>query len=157
MTTHHRVLLTFDVTDWPESRRLRLAAAGEAIGAEAVDFDAPEPGASGWTTATLEQLLGRLSAQGAGVQAATIREALTGIGEVARSRVYEIAGYAPTRSLKGFTRPVNRIVSEMTAAGVIPETADVPLEPIYDPAVRGYQSAKGFRLAPGVLEDCRAQ
>ncbi|CAN5293600.1 hypothetical protein BH20ACT5_BH20ACT5_07540 [soil metagenome] len=51
-------------------------------------------------------------------------------------RVYRIGNYDRQRMLRGWTRPVNRIVTDMRAAGDIPAAAEDLLEPIYDNDVK---------------------
>jgi len=147
----HRMLMTFDVTEWSEAYRRRLAAAGAAIAAD-LAAGAASHDLTDWTKESIQQLIGTLAAQGAYTQAHTINEALANGGEVIRERVYEIGEYEPDRSLKGFTRPIRRVVGQMKDRGLIPETAPVPLEPIYDSAITGYQRTKGFRLIAGIVE-----
>ena len=81
-----------------------------------------------------------------------IAEAAASGGDVSRAKVYELGGYAEGRSLKGFTRPVNRIVNEMKAAGTLPEGAPVPFAPIYDPNIRAFQQASGFRIPEDLVD-----
>lgn len=151
----HRMLMTFDVTEWSESHRRRLAAAGANIAAAiAADLAAgvARHNMTDWTKESIQQLIGTLAAQGASTQAHTINEAIANGGEVIRERVYEIGEYDPGRSLKGFTRPIRRVVEQMKDRDLIPETALVPIEPIYDSAITGYQRTKGFRLIAGIVE-----
>ncbi|QOK22379.1 hypothetical protein IGS73_15025 [Janibacter indicus] len=77
----------------------------------------------GWTSEALEEAFARLERDGAHVQVATIQEALRQNGYVTRDRVYKIGRYSKGRSLRGFTRPVNRIVADLKAEGRIPESA----------------------------------
>lgn len=154
-TAVHRTLMTFDVTDWSEPYRRRLATAGAdiaaTIAADSAAETADEP-VTEWTKKSIEQLIGLLAAQGAYTQAHTVNEAVANGGKVTRERVYELGEYEPDRSLKGFTRPIRRLVKQMQAQGQIPETAPVPLEPIYDSAIKGYQRTKGFRLLAGIAD-----
>jgi hypothetical protein len=151
-TAVHRMLMTFDVTDWPETARRRLAAAGADIVAGLAADNDTVSAAVEWTKETIQQLIGLLAAQGAYAQAHTFNEAIANGGEISRERVYEIGGYGGERSLKGFTRPIRRIVKQMQAQGLVPETAQVPIEPIYDAQISGYQRTQGFRLMPGIAE-----
>jgi hypothetical protein len=80
-------------------------------------------------------------------QAQVINEAIeTGTGFVSRERVYELVGYPSTRSLKGFTRPVNRLVGNLGERGDLPGDVDELLTPVYDPDVSGYQRTSGFTV-----------
>ena len=97
----------------------------------------------GWTRETLEAVLKRLSAT-APIQVDVINEAALGGGFVSRERVYEIAGYDLNRSLRGFTRPVNRIQRALVDQRVLDASAPPLLEPVYDPA--GSPRVQGFRV-----------
>lgn len=59
--------------------------------------------------------------------------------------MFEIGGYKPGRQLKGFTRPVNRIVKKMRDNGEIGEDAIDPFTPVY-PVGTGYAQAQKFRV-----------
>lgn len=62
-----------------------------------------------------------------------------------RSKVYELAGWDPqVRSLKGFTRPINRVTTDMKTVGHLPSAAEPLLVPLYDPGINGYQRAHDF-------------
>jgi hypothetical protein len=105
----------------------------------------------GWTTALASEFLGRLHDDGGRVQAEVIVAAANAGGRIDRAGVFAIAGWdASERSLKGFTRPVNRIVQEMRDADLLPDEAPRPIEPLYSEARRGYQQARGFEI-PGEL------
>ncbi len=68
-----------------------------------------------------------------------------------REIVYTLGGYDAERSLRGFTRPVNRITREFRERGVIPSSAIDVLEAEYDPASGNPAGwASGFRI-PDVL------
>ena len=75
-----------------------------------------------------------------------ITRAIENGGSVTREETYELGGYEPTRSLKGFTRPVNRATLALRDSGDLPEDAEELLGPIYDMSVKSYQRAKGFRI-----------
>ena len=80
------------------------------------------------------------------VQAKVIHAAANNGGECDRETVYELGDYDEARSLKGFTRPVNRIMKEMQANGDLPiDTAD-PMKPIYDHENPSFQRAQGFAM-----------
>ncbi|MGH2691154.1 MAG: hypothetical protein ACRDHM_01480 [Actinomycetota bacterium] len=80
------------------------------------------PRAGGWTQGSIGELLARLEDEGP-VQESVIRLAAERGGYVTRDDVYELGGYEPGRQLKGFTRPVNRIVQQLRDEGTIPVTA----------------------------------
>ncbi len=136
-----------DVTDWTAGQRDQLMNSITAIEAQPEQtavFDEVET--SGWTfDSYTEAMTGLLSKYG--VQAHAIKSAIeAGTGFISREDVYKIGSYPESRSLKGFTRPVNRIMERLTEAGKLPEDAEDLLVPDYDPAVKGYQRARGFRV-----------
>jgi PIN like domain len=77
----------------------------------------------GWTAEVLGEFLSRLSQEGWTAQEHAIRMAALRGGFVEREIVYSLGGYAEGRSLRGFTRPINRIAREFRAQGIIPEPA----------------------------------
>jgi len=77
----------------------------------------------GWTTEAVGQFLARLTHEGWTAQEQAIRIAALRGGFVEREIVYSLGGYAEDRSLRGFTRPINRITREFRAQGIVPESA----------------------------------
>jgi len=116
----------------------------------------------GWTLDAIGQFLSRLIHEGWTPQEHAIRLAASRGGLIERQIVYDLGGYGEGRSLRGFTRPVNRITQEFRQAGIVPESAIDVLQTVYDPAA-GLSSgwASGFRvpdtLVPLVLEWHRAR
>ncbi len=104
----------------------------------------------GWTVTGAQLLMNRLDAEGK-VQGAAIRQAVANGGLVTREQVYELGGYQEGRTLRGFTRPANRIAQELRASALVSEAAPDPLEAFYDPAFSWVQ-ARGFRVPPQLLE-----
>jgi hypothetical protein len=102
----------------------------------------------GWTAASQTAMRSRLIAGGATVIEQAYATALAGGGYVSREQVYEIGGYPADRVLKGFTRPINRVVKEMRKNGEIPSDAKDPFEPVFD-SESG--RAVGFRIPPEVV------
>lgn len=149
--------LSVDWSSWPLDIRIELLHVVEDLHAKAVVGawpdtltearpaslpDVVEP--SGWDKESYTHVIAKLLARHH-VQVAVIFEAIkTGTGYVPRHRVYELGGYDADRSLKGFTRPVNRFTADAVEAGLLPEDTDDLLAPDYDPAVSGYQRARGF-------------
>jgi len=88
----------------------------------------------------------KLAGSKASVQMKVIKRAIELGGSIARAEVYDLGGFESTRSLKGFTRPVNRATLSLRDSGELPEDAEELLDPIYDTSVRGYQRARGFRV-----------
>ena len=150
------ITLTVDLAPWTQDQRQRLLDAIASIEAERAGatltaaVEAEE--ATGWTLAAYREvmagLLGKYFAQ-----AKVINEAIkNGTGYVSREEVYSLAGYAESRSLKGFTRPVNRVMDEKVEEGKVPDEAAPLLEPDYDPNIKGYQRARGFRVPLEVVK-----
>ena len=104
----------------------------------------------GWTTAVLDALLAKLATT-APVQEATIRMAAQQGGYIGREDVYLLGEYEPERQLKGFTRPVNRLVQELRDAGDLPEDAVDLLSPVYDKMVHGLGWVDGFRVPAEIV------
>ncbi|KQC36195.1 PIN-like domain-containing protein [Frankia sp. ACN1ag] len=93
--------------------------------------DEPEDQEPGWTAVAVDAVLGRLR-QEAAVQARAIERAAASDGFISRDEVYRIAGYEADRSLRGFTRPVRRIVAYFQGRGRIPLDAEPLLDAVYD-------------------------
>jgi hypothetical protein len=88
----------------------------------------------GWTADGVAELLRRLGRQ-APKQAAVIRLAVRNGGSVSRAEVYRVAGFSRDRSLRGFTRPVNRITDQLIMEGLIATEASSILYPYYGTGV----------------------
>jgi hypothetical protein len=99
----------------------------------------------GWTAESIGMLLGMLAMEGP-VQEAVIRLAAEQDGFVSRNEVYELGDYDADRMLKGFTRPVSRVVRMLQARGSVPDDAIDVLSPVYDPKIKSFQRAAGFRV-----------
>ena len=104
--------------------------------------------ASGWTAASAAALMSRLDAQ-APVQGAAIRLAARQGGRVDREQVYELGQYHDDRSLRGFTRPVTRLVAEMWASGDLSDDVGDVLVTKYDGSS---VTASGFELASSFMQ-----
>jgi hypothetical protein len=85
-----------------------------------------------------------------------ILRAIANGGHVSRAEVYAILGRSEDQSLKGFTRPVNRVMQSFQEKNAIPANAEPLLEPIYDTSVKTYQQAQGFRVPLQVVAGMRA-
>jgi hypothetical protein len=111
----------------------------------------------GWSFETMGQFLARLSQEGRRAQEQAIRLAALRGGSVERQIIFTIGGYEEGQSLRGFTRPINRIVQEFRDQGIVPPSAIDVLQTEYDPS-SGLPAgwATGFRvpdtLIPLVLE-----
>jgi hypothetical protein len=158
------IQFNIDVTNWPLPLRTELleiidqfdmrADARSTGYQEEVPDDDPE--ASGWNQeAYLDVIVKLLDHHN--VQVAVIFEAIkNGTGYVTRERVYELGNYKADRSLKGFTRPVNRFTADAVEAGLLPEDADDLLAPDYDPNIKGFHRARGFRVPLHVVRMAEA-
>lgn len=113
--------LVVDLSDLDEKQQLRVKDGVESLLRQVISGDIAE--VAGWTEEALLEAFARLERDGAHVQVATIREALSQKGYVTRDRVYKIGRFPKDRSLRGFTRPINRIVADLKEEGWIPETA----------------------------------
>jgi len=102
-----------------------------------------------WNQAALSLALEWLD-RNAPVQAGAVRAALKRGGFVPRSVVYELGGYDEDRTLRGFTRPANRITQELRDRGMISPSAEDLLEAVYDPEI-SYVQASGFRVPPELI------
>jgi hypothetical protein len=84
-----------------------------------------------WTQLALRELLDRLDGEHR-VQAEVIRAAAhQANGRLARALVYEVGEYEDGRTLRGFTRPVNRITRQLQRSGLIAASVAAALEPVY--------------------------
>jgi len=64
--------------------------------------------------------------------------------------VYELGEYDETRTLRGFTRPANRLAQEFRDRGIVPDTAVDILEAVYGPSISWVQ-ASGFRIPQDLI------
>ncbi|WP_285610949.1 PIN-like domain-containing protein [Actinokineospora globicatena] len=106
------------------------------------------PKFGGWTEEAVDALLMRLHAERP-VQAAVLVEASVGSGFVSRDRVYEIAEYPPGRSLRGFTKPINRITQDLKDDGQLSEDAVDILSAVYSHDTP--TQAAGFEIHSAVM------
>lgn len=72
-----------------------------------------------WTTHAAQQLLLRLAEEGRVAQVQVLRAAAH-TGSITRRQVFEVTGFSPKRTLRGFLRPVKRITADLVHAGVLP-------------------------------------
>ena len=108
----------------------------------------------GWSTRALSELLERLDSEGP-VQAEVIRLAVDTDGFVSRDMVYGLGNYDEDRTLRGFTRPVNRLAEEFRERGLVePDAIDV-LAAVYDREFSPVQAA-GFRVPEQIITILRA-
>lgn len=159
-----QMTVTTDVTGWTSAQRERLldliASVEAQLAAEVTPKKPPakdeaagaeEVTSTGWTLEIYTDVVKKL-ARTHGVQASAIMTAADGGGLVTREKVYELGSYPPSRSLKGFTRPVNRIMQKLIEDGTLPDDVDDLFEPVYDPEVTGFQRVKGFRVPQEIVK-----
>lgn len=152
--------ITTDVTDWSAPARTELLELIDKLSAASAQgtYTPPAPVTpekvepSGWTQEAYLEVITKLLRKHH-VQVAVIFEAIkNGTGYVSRDQVYELGHYDESRSLKGFTRPVNRFTEEAQEKGLLPDDAEDLLLPDYDPAIKGFQRARGFFVPMEVVK-----
>ncbi len=140
--------LTVDVSGLDDDQIESLEQGLDALLARVLDPDAVEA-VLGWTPKSFAELLQRLRHDGAGVQADCIEFALEHGGYITRNQVYKTAGWSQNaRTLKGFTRPVTRIVNLLVEEGVVPADAVAVLESSYQDGVK----ADGFSVPSALID-----
>lgn len=173
-------IISADVTGWSSQQRLELLEKIDAINEEVEarrtrelpiapgstqnvsallppspggDFPIPnDVESTGWTYQAYEQAIIALLRKHP-VQVSAIFEAIkSGTGYITRGDVYALGSYPESRSLKGFTRPVNRVIADLVDSGKLPEDAEELLRPDYDPAVKSFQRARGFFVPMEVVK-----
>jgi hypothetical protein len=106
----------------------------------------------GWTSEAMSDFLARLYLEGWRTQEAVIRTAALRGGFIEREAVYELGGYKEGRSLRGFTRPINRVTREFRQSGKVSESAIDVLQTEYDSSggmPAGW--ASGFRIPEALI------
>lgn len=88
-----------------------------------------------WTQDAVTAVLEQLEREGQ-VQAQVIREAAANSGRITRQRVYEIDGRNDEQMLRGFTRPVTRVTSDLQLQGVVPAAVPALLSSHYETGVK---------------------
>ncbi|MEP9384626.1 hypothetical protein [Nocardioides sp. KR10-350] len=147
--------LTTDITGWTDEQVVALRAAVTEIATKSYVTPLPDSGdidTTGWTAEAYYEAIKRLLSKHQ-VQVGAIFETVkTGNPFVSREAVYEIGSYPQGRSLRGFTRPVNRVQQELVDEGLLPDDAADLLETVYAPGASGYQRAVGFRVPLEVIK-----
>lgn len=108
------------------------------------------PPHGGWNADTLDKWLRQLKLE-APVQAMVVDVAARQNGYVSRDQVYAIGKYREERSLRGFTRPINRITESYRYQGFVPENAVDIVWAVYNEDSPEAGQAAGFRLHAAVL------
>lgn len=94
-----------------------------------------------WSPEALERLLQLLRDEG-WPQAEMIEHAIAQGGRITRAQVMELGGYEDARTLKGITRPVNRLIRRLEDEGVLPHNA----LPAFVPDYQGGMVAQAFTV-----------
>ena len=118
--------------------------------ADRVDRLLSDDETGGWNAAAIEALLGQLHDEEA-VQEDVIAYAALQGGFIERATVYEIADFDEDRSLRGFTRPVNRIRNAFRGEARVKESAVDVLSAVYHPWADNPSEAVGFQVNSQVL------
>jgi hypothetical protein len=79
-----------------------------------------------------------------------VQRAIANGGHISRAEVYEVLGRPQEQSLKGFTRPVNKLMEVLKAKGQVRADAEPLLLPIYETS-KTYQQAQGFKVPVQVI------
>ncbi|WP_327239583.1 PIN domain-containing protein [Streptomyces sp. NBC_01318] len=108
--------------------------------------DAPE---AGWNKQSLDAFIEQLRVRYPAHGRVIIAAAANG-GFVDRATVYNLAGYAEDRQLKGFTRPVSTVARELEDQGVLSGEESFLLHTIYGSATEP-SWASGFRIPDEVI------
>lgn len=102
----------------------------------------------GWTFDTIGQFLAKLSHEGRREQEQAIRLAAMRGGFIEREIVTILGGYGEGQSLRGFSRPINRIAQEFRDQGLVPRPQSMSCRPSTTPVVGSLPAgppASGFR------------
>ncbi|MGL5811309.1 MAG: PIN-like domain-containing protein [Nocardioides sp.] len=100
-----------------------------------------------WSQSAVVELLSRLDAEGA-IQAEVIRHAAANGGIIDRATVYSVGGFEPDRLLRGFTRPSARITRELQNEGLLSDSVEPMLTPVYNSG----STAEEFEIPLEVVE-----
>ncbi|GAB3409630.1 hypothetical protein GCM10027515_28660 [Schumannella luteola] len=100
-----------------------------------------------WPREAIDSLLDRLHRDHHVLERVIRRAAELG-GTVSRDDVYSIAEFSPDRTLRGFTRPTDRIRDEMVGEFSLPATALYPLDVHY----RNGSRVLSYRVPPEFVE-----
>ncbi|HZM79916.1 MAG TPA: restriction endonuclease [Candidatus Limnocylindrales bacterium] len=105
----------------------------------------------GWSVTAAVELM-RVLDTSYPMRATLIRTAARQRGRLERSQVYAIADFPPDRTLRGLTRPTNRITAILIEQGRLPEELEYPLQTGYDHGVQ----ATHFTVPPDLVAALRA-
>lgn len=92
-----------------------------------------QPGTTGWTVAEVELVLGQLGRSGAWLLEKALRSALKGSGLISRAAILELSEDPNRTTLKGFTRPMSRVIRELTDRHqLVPAVRPELFSPVYE-------------------------
>lgn len=111
-----------------------------------VDSVGSSSNSAGWTADAARILMGELESYHP-AQFAAVRRAFQNGGSISRDEIYAVAGFDLSRSLRGFTRPIDRITRLLIDSEVLPYAVNSALTPFYDSALTGNNRAVRFDLA----------
>lgn len=106
-----------------------------------------EPDVVPWTVEEVRTVLRELETQGH-IQAHVIREAITHNGRISRARDYEIDSRDENQMLRGFTRPVKRVIKELQTKGAV----QYVLAPLLDAGYESGVKSSHFTVPQEVVE-----
>lgn len=146
-------LFMLRAASWIHHMKPLLAGGDVRIDAtvEALDRPSDEAGQGiheRWTRTSVQRLIDELRTAYP-VQFSAIQEAHRSAGYVSREQIYELADYPPYRSLRGFTRPIERLTRAMVDENLLPYYVEPALTPRYNFAVTGNNKAIGFAMSEG--------
>jgi hypothetical protein len=101
---------------------------------------------TGWNEVALKAALKALSKKHLAQKKKIFLKAVENGGQIGRAEVYAVANYKPTRSLKGFSRPVRSIMESLEEQGILPEGAEPLMSNIYDKSIRTFKPVQGFKV-----------
>jgi hypothetical protein len=119
-----------DVTQAAAEREAMLKSFDPSSSVDAAGNTAASTLREEWTIEGLTELLRRLQ-QERPLQADVIRTAAQKRGRITRRQVYRLGGYDSNRSLRGFTRPSNRITRQLQQEGIVARGVDFPLRAVF--------------------------
>lgn len=153
--------ITIDITGWTPGQVTHLLETVQSIQnrstppilADTIEDEGADDAVALWTEEAYIEAINRLLKSNHSAQVASIFECVkNGEGSVSRARVYEVAKWNEKhRTLKGFTRPINRVQQELIDEGLLDEEAPDLLSAVYDTASTGSARAVGFRIPPEVF------
>lgn len=138
--------LPTSASDTSELRRSYHAVEDEPAG-RMPDADVPRTVGPDWSLVSVNKLLSQLDSQ-APRQAKLIRAAAAAGGRLSRDEVVRVADFDRARTLRGLTRPTNRITAELIRKGDLGSHVEYPFYAVYEYGVK----ATHFEVPSEVVE-----